>query len=705
MPVERYQEGLNIYMIFTHIFTAIILSACVSRIEFTSLNSSSSSSSTTTSNSTAASYLGTLTSTVQSIYPSNGANWNDYINYTSSSSGPYAQDDVACNGAISGNAYAACIHGGEKLKIEVPLSSCSGLSGRDNLRVFDWVCETNGSEIIFYTKALKKGKGLKDLVDATEFKDNYFEVVSSNQVVYDTNPEKWWSNTVQAAPDSSGGQQVLGSNGTIYTVSTTSSSMGYLFAVDKVSLVTLNDAYLDDGGQGSNCTGNETHICLTGIDFVWIEADLKGDDSAFVNIKINAVDYTRIHGSQVYAANVAIRIDSSNNYLISENKIHSAQYGIILDTVTDSVVIDNTLMDLGTDGIRFTNGSVRNTIYNNTIGSIGRYGVYLLSNSTGNYFSRVKIANNYGSGIISNTSTNALGFITSINHEASANGIFAEGDSLTIFQTFLANNTASGLTLNTQASSSTVAQVLAYSNGSYGINSTGNDNSFRTGFYYGSNGTSDCQNTGTNNEIDGACNFNVGTASAPVTAVDASSSFIGMITTDDSSNFADASGVATSTTIDTTNLDFSDWVTFESNYRLWGVDGSTFPNADNRGHCTSDTCHIWDLRLNSSDTAARNINGTFTAGSACPSSVSGSNPDNYIEGILGTHLVNAFEIVGDFIGNENSLCESNEACIFAPNIGAYQGEGDYSSNGTCTFTDGTISGVTMYAYPTNGATP
>ena len=70
---------------------------------------------------------------------------------------------------------------------------------------------------------------------------------------------------------------------------------------------------------------------------------------------------------------------------------------------------------------------------------------------------------------------------------------------------------------------------------------------------------------------------------------------------------------------------------------------------------------------------------------------------------MNTYLLNALEIYGDGIGDDDGLCETDEACIYGPNIGAYQGEGSYTST-TCTFTDGTITGVTMYAYETNGTT-
>jgi hypothetical protein len=65
--------------------------------------------------------------------------------------------------------------------------------------------------------------------------------------------------------------------------------------------------------------------------------------------------------------------------------------------------------------------------------------------------------------------------------------------------------------------------------------------------------------------------------------------------------------------------------------------------------------------------------------------------------------MNAVELPGYYPGNNNNgLCESGETCVYSPNFGAYQGEGDPLSQAPCVFSDGTVAGVTMYAYPTNG---
>ena len=63
-------------------------------------------------------------------------------------------------------------------------------------------------------------------------------------------------------------------------------------------------------------------------------------------------------------------------------------------------------------------------------------------------------------------------------------------------------------------------------------------------------------------------------------------------------------------------------------------------------------------------------------------------------------LRNAVEVIDDSNGNNNMICESNETCLYTPNIAAYQGHGDLVSAGT--FSDGAIAGVTLLKYETNG---
>ena len=122
-----------------------------------------------------------------------------------------------------------------------------------------------------------------------------------------------------------------------------------------------------------------------------------------------------------------------------------------------------------------------------------------------------------------------------------------------------------------------------------------------------------------------------------------------------------------------------------------------------------DTCYLTSARLKSTDTVILNKSGNLAttnsafpvlAGDPCPAEVNGSATATDQAVTPHTYLLNAMEIIGDELGNDNGLCESGEACIYAPNIGAYQGDGDYTTR-TCVFQNGTVTGVQMYAYPSN----
>ena len=173
---------------------------------------------------------------------------------------------------------------------------------------------------------------------------------------------------------------------------------------------------------------------------------------------------------------------------------------------------------------------------------------------------------------------------------------------------------------------------------------------------------------------------------------------IGKISTSDLTNTSNNNGVMAYASI-------TDWLGFENLFRGWGLSG-TFPGAGSQGQCTSGICQIWDWRLSASDTRFRNTtangstqNAAFVNGAACPAQLHGNTAVTDVAATPKTYLTNAIEILGTG-GNNNGLCESNESCLYTPNFGAYQGEGDFWSN-TCTFVNGVISGVTMYAYPTN----
>ncbi len=146
----------------------------------------------------------------------------------------------------------------------------------------------------------------------------------------------------------------------------------------------------------------------------------------------------------------------------------------------------------------------------------------------------------------------------------------------------------------------------------------------------------------------------------------------------------------------------------DNDFRSWGLDGSAFPAADNRNHCdVGETCRIWDWSLAASDTTIRGIldpptgdDGIIHTWSTLLDTECAEIPADWDGAACTTTFLPAtVELMDDGIGNDNLLCEAAEACLYLPNIGAYQGHGDLVSE---PFTDGVITGVTLWKYAQNG---
>jgi len=204
-----------------------------------------------------------------------------------------------------------------------------------------------------------------------------------------------------------------------------------------------------------------------------------------------------------------------------------------------------------------------------------------------------------------------------------------------------------------------------------------------------------CERTDTSTGVDAVC----ATGAVSRYALAVAEPFAGAIATDDPANAADAAGSAAHDSID-------DWAHFGNAWRVWGPDarGAT-PSAG----CRTGTCRIWDLRLVDRpgnallDRTGDGLtpNPPFVPGAACPAPVGGDVAEHDANGNV--FLTHAYEELDDSVGDDDALCESGETCVYAPNFGAYQGEG--SLIGPCTFADGIVAHVAMLGWSQNGATP
>ncbi|MGB5398012.1 MAG: hypothetical protein WBN96_12750, partial [Gammaproteobacteria bacterium] len=180
-----------------------------------------------------------------------------------------------------------------------------------------------------------------------------------------------------------------------------------------------------------------------------------------------------------------------------------------------------------------------------------------------------------------------------------------------------------------------------------------------------------------------------------VTGIDLTNAFVGKVLIDDAANEDDTDGGALS--FPATPATF-DWTNFDNDFRGWGVDGSAFPSTNHRGRWTIGGGRIWDWSVSIGD----NGNAGNPALLDVLTLPDGSETLTHTWSDTSTtqFLRKAVEIPGDGIGNDNTLCESGETCIYLPNIGSYQGHGDFVSAGA--FTDGILTGITLMKYESNG---
>jgi hypothetical protein len=485
----------------------------------------------------------------------------------------------------------------------------------------------------------------------------------------------------------------------------------FTISADKVGLVAQPGVTLT-----STATTSTNIVTVSIANFDWLEVNLDatpGTATPHTAVYLHRAHFNTlrgvrlVNGSQLYDGIFTDGTSQSNRIMEANLEGVSAYSPIGLQANGHNLIYD----------VRMDNGD---EIY---------------ENSLDNHFGNVVIGNNYYGGEFDASNTVVAGLtatnnskyglwfssgnvamnVTAANNDL--NGAFDQGTGDTLAGIVAVNtNTASGF--YTTENNGTYADIASANNSNtsgYGIVANGTNDTFtgklEVGHNNGGDAGLDCVAGGTNPGIDNNCaeqgSSDFGT---PVTGVDLTSSFVGKVTTDDTVNTSDSSGTAT-------YADALDWSHFENPYRAWGLDGSAFPNVDQADWCSSGTCRIWDWSLSASDTYLRNVrplptgNDTLThtwymgtaptAQSDCDAAVPGST---FVAGTpntcQSTFLRNAVELIGDGVGNENLLCESGEVCLYSPNIGSYQGHGKLVSAGT--FTDGTLTGITLVKYDTNG---
>jgi cysteine-rich repeat protein len=558
---------------------------------------------------------------IEPLYPLN-RNWNSYIQHDPSRDA-YHQRDVACLGNEPGGP-GACLHAGLKLRAPMPVrfTSCIGLSLRDALGAFNWVCDDTGGTVVFYLEGLKGDRGLRDLVLATGWRPNHVILNNGAADVFTGPDEVWWNNPVVPLPATG----PLSAAGAIYVLDASVSRAVTYDLATRAALVTLAGATLIDA------------VVRTSGNFTWIEGqfDAAGTGEA---ISLSSTRFSVVRRVIVaHSTSNLINLSNASANVLSQITASNADWnGIQLSSSTNNSLSNVLVASTNWTGITFSTSSNNNTISQLTTAYNNWNGIEI-NRSNDNLFSNVATLRSDWYGL-------SIGWGSG---GPTSGNTFAQS----AFDRYFIENSAT----NMNSASFTGNLLLGGAcTGSFCAGQPGNTATVH-------------QNVAMNN--------------APIGAV-----------TNDAVNPNDNNqGQA-----DLANV--TDWVRFENTMRAWGSTG-TEP-----GFCEMGICQVYDWSLRAADTTIRNTSGSGASQNAafadrqpCPVQASGNAT---LTGGGGTFLRSAIEILADGVGDEDGLCESSETCVYAPNFGGYQGHGEYSTR-TCIFQNGTITGVKMYGYPSNG---
>ncbi len=572
--------------------------------------------------------------------PINGAKWNDYVQGIVTTA-----TDTACVAASD----TACIHGGERrVVVATGMSSCAGLTASDDLGAFNWVCDGSTNPVQLVSTGLAPGKNLSDLIDfgARGFLSNKVTVYH-NGSAWGVTPAStaWWANSVIV--NNNGGNLVTASAIYLVTADTTNH---YTLDADKVALVIQPGVTLSGPGTDDAVYSYSTN-------HLWLEGNINtSNPSSYTGVNLQYVNFSMLRNLSVQNGFTGVYLAGGSYNALAGVTVSNSAHGIDIGAASNNTLAGVTLIN-NYFGVNLASGS-NNNILAGITASNSHYGVELFDSSNNNILAGITASNNYiGVYITSSSNNNILASVTASN-----------------------NNNGVSIT----NSDSTKFWSLAMSNdGSQDISLDGTTNTHFDGLYKDS-GLTSCQLLNGAAEFDANCSpVNTGSNFARNSPITLANSFVGMMTGDDTQNASDASGAAAD--YPAAPITF-DWTHFDNSYRGWGIDGSPA-----QGQWTTGPGRIWDWSLLASDTVIKGVQPLPTGNDFITHTWSDSSTV--------TFLRNAVEIQNSG-GNNNGLCESNETCLYTPNIGSYQGQGNLISAGT--FTDGTLIGITLMKYETNG---
>ncbi|TGN19756.1 hypothetical protein [Leptospira idonii] len=612
-------------------------------------------------------------------------NWLDYIKNDGTT--PLLASNTPCDGSETGG-FAACIHAGAMRSVQVKGgffgASCDdGYTASDNESAFHYNCSEIDGGIRFTSVSLLPGKRLGDLVDGTtnplQFKPLQISVFKNGKLIGQSDKKIWWKNRILSLPVSGG---TIGSPYDLYYVGTNLSGVQAItFNSNQMGIIAVSGTQISYSGTGVFLTLNGNFQYLEGgyasasgtTHLIYI-----GGNSRFANVRelavVNNGQLLQVSGSFGLYQNLTLGkspnngtglgISDSSTPIMRANSFHNVVTG-------------------GTDGPGIyvypqTSVSILNHIFSNvTVYAATDETIAVSSPSSGNdnsghIFREITVANSGSNG----------GLYFYRNSGASLSNI-------SVLNYVSVNQSADGLTVNSQITGDmgiTFQNIAMLRNSNVPIN----QNNVNALYYTGNlkiSSAAGCTIAGGVNPgiLNGSCDKAGSSDFNLTTNASYDFSFVGSVSQNDSVNPFDNAGLYSSV-VPTNDVQF--FALMENRYRTWINSDSLTGFTDlMRGNCGVN-CRIFDWSLKATDATLLNTNPCPDPANPLVHKVAGSSAtDAGCHSIfLGaktsagnvcqvTHLRNAVEIVGDGVGNDNSLCESGEHCIYTPNIASYQGHG------------------------------
>jgi hypothetical protein len=622
-----------------------------------------------------------------------------------------------------------CRHAGEARKVALPgVTSCDGLSATDSLSAFVWECSIENGNAVVKSRGLASGKGLRDLVTASGWKNNSVTITSGTTTVTST-PEVWWDNTVVSMPVSAGSYTFNAYSVYVFSSSETPPSAwtfggngvaivtvaGAVLTMPRIHLITRNFTWIDGDFEYVAPSGSTpTHgffsftggfNTIHGSSFIVAPATNAGNYLSF-NGNGNRLLDTKVELSSIpsipvctqgYSAGSSILSFSGNRNLASRNRFSTGCAAILIYSgianqvlnnqvvrshfsifntliATDSVIQNN---ELSGSAIGIRNQAPGVVISGNFISNQAQYGIYDddTDQFPGTLTARIVTSNNTLLNATYSGASFARTGVKFLNSLAAANG------------NGLSQSTGSGVSFAAVSDFLIKDSLLLADAAEVSVTGLYEDSAQRPSGII------------SNSKI-GRCKYPSNrTACTNDTSSLIADSFKGRASSLETANahaavLANGSGVMAL-------ADITDWFKFSYPNQIfanWGT-GFTILSAGARKKCDSTNCALWDYRIKSDATQILNTVPCPTVADALTHrfyAASGTSDDYDV-----SFLSRAQELLLDGIGNDNGICEQGETCLRLKNYGSYQGHGALGES-SCPALTGNFSNVKLLEYSLNG---